>query len=152
LLTSNLVNREEIAYETLVRSRRRLWVSSDHCLLKRKSLTLHEISDEPYIMLTVDEANSTTQRYWCHTPYRPNVAFSTSSVEAVRSMVSNGIGITILSDMVYRPWSLEGKRVEVMTVSDDVPSMDIGLAWRRDQERKDATDAFREFMLLATGR
>jgi DNA-binding transcriptional LysR family regulator len=53
------------------------------------------------------------------------------SIEAVRSMVANGQGITILSDMVYRPWSLEGKRIATVMPGAPVPTMDIGLAWRR---------------------
>jgi len=58
----------------------------------------------------------------------PAVAFATSSVEAVRSMVAAGMGVTILSDMVYRPWSLEGQRIELHTLVDDIPIMDVGLA------------------------
>ena len=60
-------------------------------------------------------------------------------------MVANGMGVTILSDMVYRPWSLEGQRVEVVSVSDDIPTMDVGLAWSRSADMSDATKAFMEF-------
>ena len=56
-------------------------------------------------------AEKSALRYWDRTPYRPNVIFRTLSVEGVRSMVAAGMGITILSDMVYRPWSLEGQRI-----------------------------------------
>ena len=81
-------------------------------------------------MLTVDEAEQSALRYWKATQYRPNVIFKTSSVEAVRSMVATGMGVTILSDMVYRPWSLEGQHVEVKTVAGQVHSMDVGLIWK----------------------
>ena len=50
---------------------------------------------------------------WGSAGLRPDPIFVTSSVEAVRSMVADGMGITILSDMVYRPWSLEGQRIEL---------------------------------------
>ena len=29
-------------------------------------------------------------------------------------MVANGSGVAVLSDMVYRPWSLEGRRIETI--------------------------------------
>ncbi len=151
MLTSNLLNQEDIAYETLFRSRRRLWLASDHPFLKQSSVSLQNVAEEPYIMLTVDEASNTAQRYWNRTPYRPNVTFRTSSVEAVRSMVANGLGISVLSDMVYRPWSLEGKRVEVVPLTDPVPTMDVGLAWHRDTEASQAAQAFIEFMHLSVG-
>ena len=57
--------------------------------------------------------------------------------------------MTILSDMVYRPWSLEGQRIETRTLDDVVPSMDVGMAWRRDAEQPPAVRAFHEFLSLS---
>ena len=151
MLTSNIINQEDLSHETLLQSRRRLWLNAHHRFLMRPSATLQDIADEPYIMLTVDEASNTAQRYWNRTPYRPNAIFRTSSVEAVRSMVANGMGVAILSDMVYRPWSLEGRRVEVMPVADRVPTMDVGLAWSNSSELSVPTNALVEFMHLAMG-
>jgi len=149
ILASNLGNQEDILVEVLFRSRRRLWLDSGHRLAREPSVSLQDVSIEPYIMLTVDEASNTALRYWNQTAYRPNVIFRTSSVEAVRSLVANGTGVAILSDMVYRPWSLEGQRVEVTAVTDTIPTMDVGLAWTRNSERSPATNAFCEFMHLA---
>ncbi len=146
MLTSNILDQEGLAYETLLQSRRRLWLSSQHPLLEQPSVSLSDVASEPYIMLTVDEASNTAQRYWNRTSYRPKTIFRTSSVEAVRSMVANGMGITILSDMVYRPWSLDGRRVEVTSLADRIPTMDVGLAWAANVEQNKAVSAFREFM------
>ena len=151
MLTSNIVNHEELSHDILWRSRRRLWVDAHHKFLKQPSVTMQEIAQEPYIMLTVDEASNTAQRYWSRTPYKPKTIFRTSSVEAVRSMVANGMGISILSDMVSRPWSLEGKRVETIAVAGKVPTMDVGLAWHNIKERSEAAKAFIEFMHLGMG-
>lgn len=151
MLTSNIVNHEELSHDILWKSRRRLWVDAHHKFLKQPSVTMQDIANEPYIMLTVDEASNTAQRYWNLTPYKPETMFRTSSVEAVRSMVANGMGISILSDMVYRPWSLEGRRVETLEVTDKVPTMDVGLAWRNSQEHSTAVKAFIEFMHLGMG-
>ncbi len=102
-------------------------------------------------MLTVDEASNTAQRYWNKTSFRPKTIFRTSSVEAVRGMVASGMGVSILSDMVYRPWSLEGRRVEVIDVSEKIPTMDVGLAWSNNAEHSEAAKAFIEFMHLSIG-
>ncbi|MEF1285283.1 LysR substrate-binding domain-containing protein [Vibrio sp. M250220] len=146
MLTSNLINQEDISFQTLLSSQRRLWLSSSHPLLTNKMVTFHDVAQFPHIMLTVDEASNTALRYWNQTPYQPNTIFRTSSVESVRSLVANDYGITILSDMVYRPWSLEGRRVEVRPLADHVPPMDVGLVWSRKRERSDAVTAFCEFM------
>ena len=100
-------------------------------------------------MLTVDEAEQTALRYWEKTTHRPRTVFATSSVEAVRSMVAAGMGITVLSDMVYRPWSLEGQRIDVKDLTDGVPSMDVGIAWRRGGELSPAAMVFRDYLRLS---
>ena len=148
MLVSNLENKADIDSEVLIRSRRRLWLCADHHLMAKDSVSLAEIAQEPYVMLTVDEANQTALRYWEPTPFQPRIILETSSVEAVRSMVANGMGVTILSDMVYRPWSLEGQRIEVRTVVDHVPTMDVGLAWHRGTNLSPPTRAFHEYLAL----
>ena len=59
------------------------------------------------------------------------------------------MGISILSELIYRPWSLEGQRIETRIIEDEVPSMDVGLAWGREAALSDATEAFRNFMRFA---
>lgn len=108
-------------------------------------MTLADVAREPYIMLTVDEAAYTAMRYWSQTPYLPDVKLRTSSVEAVRSRVANGAGVAVLSDLVYGPWSLEGKRIETIKLKDPVPSMNVGLTWRRGAELSPAMLAFRDY-------
>ena len=133
VLTSNIAN-SELKTKTLLRSSRRLWAANSHKFIREGKATFEDISREDYIMLTVDEAAHTTMRYWSLSAFKPKVTLRTSSVEAVRSMVANGQGVTILSDMVYRPWSLEGKRIGTTVTDYEIPSMDIGLAWRKGVE------------------
>lgn len=130
LLTSNL-NNPELEAETLLKSSRRLWVPNGHRFLSGGKASFEDIAEEDYIMLTVDEAAHTTMKYWGKTNFQPKTKFRTSSVEATRSMVANGQGVTILSDMVYRPWSLEGKRLETVATDIETPTMDVGIAWRK---------------------
>jgi DNA-binding transcriptional LysR family regulator len=145
LLVSNLQHVAELATETLAKSRRRLWTSTNHPLLGKPKVTLRDIAKEPYIQLTIDEAAKTTLSYWQKNNLQPNVVFRTDSVEAVRSLVATGAGVTILSDMVYRPWSLEGDKLESREIGQAVPSMDVGLAWAKKQELPAPTQAFIEF-------
>ncbi|EPN66140.1 LysR family transcriptional regulator, partial [Pseudomonas syringae pv. actinidiae ICMP 19096] len=71
-----------------------------HPLCQRASVSLADVAREPYILLTVDEAEQSAMRYWELAGQHPNVRVRTSSVEAVRSMVANGSGVAILSDLV----------------------------------------------------
>ncbi len=151
MLTSNLANSGDLASETLFRSRRRLWLPSEHRLLSASEITLADVVEEPYVMLTVDEAGRTAGRYWDHYGLTPKVVFATSSVEAVRSMVAAGVGVTILSDMVYRPWSLEGQKIELRQPVEAVPSMDVGLTWPNTRPLSAPAQVFRAFISGALG-
>lgn len=55
------------------------------------------------------------------------------------------IGVAILSDLVHRPWSLEGKRIETVTISDPVTPMSVGLAWHRERAFSPAMQALRNY-------
>lgn len=130
MLISNVRRRRGISVQLIQSSPRRLWLPPGHPLLEQKTIRLKDVAAHPYIMLTVDEAEQTALRYWRKAGLSPSVTLSTSSVEAVRSFVAGGLGVSILSDMVYRPWSLEGQRIELRSIEDAVPPMDIGVAWR----------------------
>lgn len=151
LLTSNIENAAALEFETLFRSRRRLWLPIDHPLLALPAVPLAEVVRQPYIMLTVDEAAHTQARFWRAFGREPQVIFATSSVEAVRSMVAAGMGVTVLSDMVYRPWSLEGQRIEQRPVTEGAPSMDVGLVWARGRPLPPPVEVFRSFLALYPG-
>lgn len=133
-LTSPLEHFDEIDTDVLTRSKRRLWLPANHPLLNKKRVSLKDVQPEPYILLTIDDAAQTTERYWQAAGMQPNVIFQTTSMEAIRNLVAIGFGVTILSDMVYRSWTLENTRLESVTLADAVPSMDIGIAWKRDVE------------------
>ena len=83
-----------------------------------------------------------TSRLMSSFPARPRIAFRTRSVEAVRSLVASGAGVSLMPDMVYRPWSLEGNRMESRDVSVQMPVVQVGLVWRRGASVSRATRAF----------
>ena len=100
-------------------------------------------------MLTVDEAAHSSMKYWNANNCSPDIRLRTSSVEAVRSLVANGQGVTILSDMVYRPWSLEGRRIETVPTNVEIPTMDVGLAVQRAGTLSAAGQAVRDYLVKA---
>lgn len=149
LLTSNLSDQKRISSVVMIKSPRRLWLSSGHDLLDRDRVSLSDIAQQPFVMFLADEADEAARKYWWTASAQPEVVFETSSLEAVRSMVANGFAVTILSDMVYRPWSLEGSRVETRDIAAKIPTMDMGLAWKRGRAVTVAEQLFREHFTTA---
>lgn len=131
LLTSSVKDRMALQVETLVVSPYRLWLPLGHPLAQQEAIALEELAGQPLIQLMVDEIEESTRRLTAALPVKPEVAFRTRSVEAVRSLVATGAGLAILPSLVYRPWSLEGDRIEIRDVSGDLPTVQVGLAWRR---------------------
>lgn len=144
-LTSNVSRDPCFETLTLFRSQRRLWLSASHRLNEVGTPTLREVAEEPYIQLLIDEAAQTTHNYWSQHGLRPRVVFRTESVEAVRSLVAAGSGVTILSDMVHRPWSLEGMPVQTKPLYESIPTMDTGLLWNKSRPISPAAQAFIDF-------
>lgn len=152
LLTSNLENAEALESARLLRSRRQLWVSAENPLLAQKEVSLRDVEHLPYVFLQVDDGEKITRSYWQNYGLEPNVQFRTTSMEAMREWISLGMGVTVVADIVYRPWSLDGRKIERIPMVEGIPSMEIGLAWKRDAEMSAAANAFRDFITQAAGR
>ena len=131
MVISNLRDRMALQAEILEVSPYRLWLPLGHPLSSAEIIGINDITSEPLIMLTVDEIEENTGKLLLALGARPHVAFRTRSVEAVRSLVATGAGVALLPDLVYRPWSLEGDRIESRDVSGSLPVVQVGMAWRR---------------------
>ncbi|WP_226507031.1 LysR family transcriptional regulator [Pseudomonas sp. MWU16-30317] len=129
LLASNFPDDKSLSCEPLIRSPRQLWGHPEHPLMNANRVSLDQVAKQRYILLDMDEHVSTVEKYWNHYGLQPNLGYRSSSIEAVRSLVAAGQGVTILSDLVYRPWSLDGHRIVRRQLIDAVPSMDVGLVW-----------------------
>lgn len=134
LIVSNLTLLDSLSCETMLRSPRRLWTEPNHPLQHAERVTLPDVAREHYVLLDMDEHVDTVGKYWGQYGLAPRVRFQSRSIEGVRSLVALGQGVTILSDLVYRPWSLEGGRILRRDLSDTVPTMDVGAVWARHAE------------------
>jgi DNA-binding transcriptional LysR family regulator len=150
-ILSNIGKLERFGHAVLVRSRRQLWMAPGHPLARLTSPSLKDIAQHPYIMVTADEAERSTLAYWKSRRIQPKVVFRTVSIEAVRGLVAHGFGVTALSDMVFRPWSLEGKRIEARPILDVVPPMEVGALWHPDNVMSTPAEALQQFLLHAYG-
>lgn len=131
MLTSSIRDRAALHVESLLVSPYRLWLPLGHPLTDAEAIPLAGLAAEPLILLTIDEIEESTRRLMAAMAVKPEIAFRTRSVEAVRSLVATGAGVALLPSLVYRPWSLEGDRIEIRDVSGDLPSVQVGVCWRK---------------------
>ncbi|MBV6658498.1 MAG: LysR family transcriptional regulator [Devosiaceae bacterium] len=145
MVTTNLRDTYALESEIFEISPFRLWLPVDHRLARQQSIALSDLADERLIVLDVDEMEREAVNLVSAFGKRPTIAFRTRSVEAVRSLVASGAGVALLPDLVYRPWSLEGDRLQSRDVSGRLPVVRVGLVWRRGSTISEAT---REFIAL----
>ncbi|WP_299737540.1 LysR family transcriptional regulator [uncultured Roseobacter sp.] len=144
VLTSNLTGGVGLKSKTLHRSHRRLWTSLDHPLTGQKNVSLADVAQYPYAVLRSDDAEKQGLAYWTDQTGQPEIKLTSTSIEAVRSLVASGQAVTILSDVVYRPWTLDGRRVEKIDLVETIPTMDVGIAWSSQAVLDTAAKLLRE--------
>ena len=89
---SNLEYRSALNTEVLTYSRYRLWLPPEHELLELDSIGFKELMQEPLILLNVDEMEQRIRSLWAGADTPPRIEMRSASVEAVRSLVSSGMG------------------------------------------------------------
>jgi DNA-binding transcriptional LysR family regulator len=148
---ANLEQVERLATVPLTRSRRQLWLCANHPLLQKRSIALADVQPLPYVLYNQDETPRNTAMFWTRAGLEPNLRYSVTSMEALRSVVAQGLAVTILSDVTYRPFSFEGLRIETRPLLDSLPAIEIGLVWRAGRTLPPPVEAFRTFMQLTFG-
>jgi DNA-binding transcriptional LysR family regulator len=142
MVSNALGDPQALVVELLTRSPNRVWLSSSHPLAERPELTLAECAAVPQVVLEADRVESVLRAVWARYGHHPDVVLRTSSLEAVRSLVGVGAGITMLPDFLYRPWTLDADHIEVRNLRDSVPTVDVGLVWRRGTRTRDVVAEF----------
>jgi molybdate transport repressor ModE-like protein len=147
MVVARLRESQALRVEVLEQSAYRLWLPLGHPLAGRETVSLADVAREKQIVLTVDEIQEAAAAFWRENGLRPEIAFRTRSVESVRSLVATGAGVAVLPDLIYRPWSLEGDRIEARPTVESLPPVRVGAVWRRGSRQSDAARMFLDVVL-----
>lgn len=142
MVSSALGEPQALVVEVLTRSANRVWLPSNHPLTEHDELTLADCAAHEQIVLQADRIDELMDSVWARQQLKPRTILRTSSLEAVRSLVGAGAGIAVLPEFLYRPWTLDAEHVEARPLRDDVPTVDVGLVWRRGSGLKPAAQEF----------
>ena len=134
MVTSNGEKNTQLTSKTFKKSKRYLWVSSNHKLLEKEKVYLKDIINYPFVSLNADECGTFVKTYWKTKKIKPNEAFASTSIEAVRNMVAIGEAVTILSDVLFRAWTIDGKRLEKIALADKIPPLEVGVVWKKGRK------------------
>ena len=135
---------QALMVETLTRSPNRVWMASDHPLAAREEVSLADCAAHDQVVLEADRIDDLMRAVWARHQLKPRTLLRTSSLEAVRSLVGAGAGVSVLPDFLYRPWTLDAEHVDARRLRDELPTVDVGLVWRRGLTLKPAVAEFIE--------
>lgn len=142
MVSNALGDPQALDVEVLTTSPSRVWMASGHALTAHSDLSLVECAAHAQVVLEADRVESVLSALWSRHGLHPPVMMRTSSLEAVRSLVGIGAGITLLPDFLYRPWTLDAQHVEVRSLRDAAPGIDVGLVWRRGSRGRPVVTEF----------
>lgn len=145
IMVSNALSEPQaLIAETLTRSRNRVWLAANHPLAAHEEVTLAACAQFDQIVLEADRIHDLMRGIWSRYQLKPRTILRTTSLEAVRSLVGAGGGVAVLPDFLYRPWTLDAEHVDARVLRDEVPTVDVGLVWRRGHSLEVATAEFIE--------
>lgn len=144
LIVPGLTRPEALDHDVLLRSEMRVWMAPAHRLSNQDSFSLAELAEEPLIDINREELQLVSNAVWTNQPIHRRPAYRSASVEAIRGLVGTNAGLAILPDLLYRPWSLDGDRILAKRSRDPLPTVDIGLVWRRLSRHSEAAELFME--------
>jgi DNA-binding transcriptional LysR family regulator len=128
-----------------------VWLAQGHPLATEKQISLKRLKGEPYIALAADVLESRLHAACAKFAFQPRPWFRSSSIEAVRSLVAANHGIALLPQLIYRPWSLEGEKIESRPVQEELPTADLLVMWRRGLSLGAPAQYFMDMALQRTG-
>ncbi|MGA2052207.1 MAG: LysR substrate-binding domain-containing protein [Opitutales bacterium] len=122
---------QELVFECVRRAA--MWVAlpPDHALARRRRLTLRDLANEPFILPRVT-ASSFKEWFFnlCRTAgFTPKVAQKADNVHGLLGLVSAGVGVAILPEMVRHYMPLE---VEFRPLPSSLPKFEFQIVRRRD--------------------
>ncbi|RJF91802.1 LysR family transcriptional regulator [Noviherbaspirillum saxi] len=109
-------------------------LSADHPLAGRDSVSLHELSTEPMILLDLLPSKTYFLSIFRDYNLAPHIAFRSPSLELVRGLVGRGLGFSV---MVTRPEidvTYDGNHIVCMKIKESVDSVSLTAIWLKSNQ------------------
>lgn len=142
VLTYDLMLPRHVTVELLAELQPYVLVAADHRLAKRRSIYLREIAEEPCVLLNLPISHDYFATIFGTARLTPNIRFRTVSVEAVRSLVSNGLCYSILTLPSKTLTTYDGKRLATLRLKDSLPPVRLISARLTDHKLRPVGQAF----------
>lgn len=125
-------------------------VDANHRLATMSSVDIKELEGDPYILLDLPISRDYFLSIFEKSGVSPNVRMKTTHFEVVRSMVANGIGVSIGVVRPVNNAALDGKPIVSVPISNPLPVLNIGVLSRRSDFSQLASALKKQIQQLVT--
>ncbi|HEV7235537.1 MAG TPA: LysR substrate-binding domain-containing protein, partial [Ktedonobacteraceae bacterium] len=138
-LTASSIVTEKLLTEELV-----LVVAPDHSLAHHQNVTMEELRDEPFVLFKPGSGlrHTVIQRSLV-AGFTPRILFESGELGTIRSLVAEGLGVSVLPRSVAEA---PGREVAVVSLGPTPPVRTVLLAWPAKVYHAPAAAAFLSFI------
>jgi len=104
-------------------------LAKDHHLANQSSISLHDLANEPMILLDVPPSSGYFLSIFTELGITPHIVFSSPSIEMVRGMVGQGFGFSLLVTRPHSNTTYDGKPLACLPLSEQVAGSGLVAAW-----------------------
>ncbi len=96
-------------------------VPTQHRLAHRTSIRLHDIADEPIVLLDLPHSRDYFERVFHEAGIKPHIRYRTGSTELARALVARGMGVALLNMRPAHNTTVDGHTFVMLDIKDDIP-------------------------------
>ncbi|UUZ67040.1 LysR substrate-binding domain-containing protein [Polaromonas sp. P2-4] len=109
-----------------------------HALAGRGQLRLAELAHEPLILINLPHSRAYFLSLFHAAGVTPHIAHESASMEMVRAMVANGLGVSVLTTRPLRDVSSDGKRIACRALRGTLLPQSVVLAYPAEDDQQPA--------------
>lgn len=104
-----------------------------HPLAAQARVSLAALAREPFVLINLPHSREYFLSLFRQAGVTPRIAYQSPSIEMVRSLVANGLGVALLTTRPAKDWSYDGQRLACRALRGTLAPQSVVLAAPADQ-------------------
>ncbi|WP_324785192.1 LysR family transcriptional regulator [Streptomyces sp. H51] len=130
-----LATEPDLSAESVAQAPPHVIVAAGHRLAGRDRVELTELADEPMVLLDLPHSRDYFRSLLAAAGVTPDVRYRTQSYETVRSLVSRGLGYSVLNQRPATSQTYGGGEIAELRLPDRTAALDVALVRVKDVTR-----------------
>jgi DNA-binding transcriptional LysR family regulator len=120
-------------------------LNANHSLAKKKRVSLHDLVNEPFIVLDILPSRTYFTRLLESQGITPKISFASPSLELVRGLVGQGLGYSLLITRPHGDATYDGEQLAIRPLVEEVEDGVIAIAALKSLRPTRLISTFEEF-------